>query len=77
MLFDFYGVRRRSLRVEANSGWGTVTIAGNSFLGPDQGACLVDHSGEFSVLPAYTVPGRAVGSCVLLHQRPRSPLAMR
>ncbi len=46
----FYRIRRRSLRVEAAAGWDSVLVTNNVFVDPDQGACLVDHSGGHSAV---------------------------
>jgi hypothetical protein len=46
----FYRLRARSLDVNAQSGWASVEVTGNTFLDPDQGSCLVDHSGGFGAV---------------------------
>lgn len=46
----FYRLRARSLDVNAQSGWVSVQVTGNAFLDPDQGSCLVDHTGGFGAV---------------------------
>jgi hypothetical protein len=46
----FYRLRARSLDVNAVTGWTSVRVAGNTFVDPDQGSCLVDHAGSFAPL---------------------------
>jgi len=47
----FYRIQSRALRVEAGSGHENVRVTDNTFVDPDQGACLIEHSGSFE---AYT-----------------------
>jgi hypothetical protein len=44
----FYRIQKRSLRVEAVAGHQGIVVTGNTFADPDQGSCLVEHSGPFA-----------------------------
>jgi hypothetical protein len=44
----FYRIQKRSLRAEAVAGHQGIVVSGNTFADPDQGSCLIEHSGSFS-----------------------------
>ncbi len=50
----FYRIQNHSLQVSAVAGHQGMVVSGNTFADPDQGSCLVDHSGPFT---GYTYQG--------------------
>ncbi|MBN2717771.1 MAG: hypothetical protein JXX14_18120 [Deltaproteobacteria bacterium] len=44
----FYDLMSRSLRVQVQSGWGAITVDGNTFVDEAHGSCLIVHDGDFS-----------------------------
>jgi len=50
----FYRIQKRSLRASAVAGHESIVVRDNTFADPDQGSCLIEHSGAFS---AYTYAG--------------------
>jgi hypothetical protein len=50
----FYRIQKRSLRASAVAGHESIVVRDNTFADPDQGSCLVEHSGAFT---GYTYAG--------------------
>ncbi len=50
----FYRIQTHALIARPDSGHESITVSNNRFVDPDQGSCLVDHSGAFD---AYTYSG--------------------
>lgn len=50
----FYRIRGRALRAMGSAGQTAMSILENTFVDPDQGACLIQHSGDFG---GYTYDG--------------------